>query len=101
MAYVDGTALGRALGAQTLIALFDDDNDGVADPAVVAAVCARADARADSWVAGNYESEFPLSSGVPAMLAELSLAYAIAFSYERNPDYLRAFGMKPDQWENL
>lgn len=101
MAAVTQADLENALSPQTVLALFDDNNDGTADPAPIAAVCARATARADSWLAGVYDGPFPLTGTLPAMYTELALEYAVAFSFERHPEYVRSFGEVPraERWK--
>lgn len=56
MPYFTQADLENALGVQIVKAIFDDDNDGVADAAPVAACCAYGSAECDSFCGGNTPS---------------------------------------------
>jgi phage gp36-like protein len=90
MAYITQAELQYALSSTSFIAIFDQDNDGVADEAVVDAVIGRASAMTDAWIAPVYRGPFPITQvPVPAMIRELTIQYCLAIAYERRPDYTR------------
>lgn len=90
MAYITQAELAYALSGTSFAAIFDQDNDGIADGPVVDAVIARASAMVDAWIAPVYSGPFPIvQSPVPAMIRELTIAYALAIAYERRPDVTR------------
>lgn len=64
----------------TLVGLADDDGDGAADPAVVAAAIADADAEIDAALGGRYS--VPVDSP-PALLRAISAWLAIAALFRR------------------
>jgi Protein of unknown function (DUF1320) len=102
VAYIAQADLENALSPQTILAIFQDDlTVGTPSAAAMADVCARASAMVDSWLAPVYTGPFPIvQSPVPAMCKELALHYAVAFSFERHPDYVRTFGEAPraERW---
>lgn len=90
MAYITQSELSYALSATSYAAIFDQDNDGIADGPVVDAVIARASAMVDAWISPVYTGPFPITqSPVPAMIRELTVQYALAIAYERRPDVTR------------
>jgi hypothetical protein len=90
MAYITQTELAYALSATSYTAIFDQDNDGVADTVVVDAVIARASGMVDAWISPVYAGPFPIAqTPVPAMIRELTVQYALAIAYERRPDVTR------------
>jgi hypothetical protein len=92
-AYITQQRLEYALGPQALTALYDDEGDGTLNTDAMDDVIRRASARTTSRLATNYTGTLPLPDPPPEMAAELALEYAIAFSYQRNPDYMRALGI--------
>ena len=90
MAYLTQAELQYALSSTSYTAIFDQDNDGVADSAVVDACLARGSAMTDAWIAPVYKGPFPIMQvPVPAMIRELTIQYCLAIAYERRPDYTR------------
>ena len=90
MAYITQAELSYALSATSYNAIFDQDNDGIADGPVVDAVIARASGTVDAWISAVYSGPYPITqSPVPAMIRELTIAYALAIAYERRPDVTR------------
>lgn len=87
MAYITQAELEGAVGAERLITLLDDDNDGVVDSSSLDAVIARASALTDAWVAPVYTGPFPITqTPVPAMIRELTIQYSEAMLFERKPE---------------
>lgn len=104
MAYITQAELSYALSATSFTAIFDQDNDGVADSTVVDAVVARASALTDAWIAPVYKGPFPITQApIPAMIRELTIQYALAMAYERRPDVTRTLKGSEDsdakRWE--
>lgn len=94
MAYFTQTDLENALGVQIVKAIFDDDNDGVADAAPVAACCAYGSAECDSFLRGQYAVSFPISP-VPDELKFAAVDFGCAYAARRRPDLTRAMGEQP------
>ncbi len=89
--YITQVELAYALSATSFAAIFDQDNDGIADGPVVDAVIARASGMVDAWIAPVYAGPFPIvQSPVPSMIRELTISYAVAIGYERRPDVTRS-----------
>ena len=87
-----------AMSPATVLAIFDDDNDGELDEDSLDRFIARGSAYGDSWVAGVYTGPFPLTTmPIPSMLAEVSLQYTLFFIYERHPEFTRTLGENQDQ----
>lgn len=90
MAYIEQSDIVLAIGEQAVLALADDDNDGVIDADVIAAVIARACAWVDACIAHNYTGPFPIAQATaPAIFKEAALYKAIQFVSMRKPDYVR------------
>lgn len=91
----------KAISADTLIALYDDDNTGdLSDPTLVAnvnSVIERAEAEVNSYLMRAYPkltlpvAQTPLS----ATLKQAALRFAIPYSYMRHPEYVRTYGDDP------
>lgn len=91
MAYLTHAEVIAAMGAAAVVTFFDDDNDGVADNAVLDAVIARASALTDAWISPVYSGPFPITqTPVPAMIRELTLSYVSTLAHDRRPGYTRA-----------
>lgn len=94
MAYNTQTDLENALGVQTVKAIFDDDLDGLADAAPIAACLAYGDAEANSFLAGVYDVELPFSSA-PTAIKYAALDFCCAYAMRRRPDIVKAMGESP------
>lgn len=90
--YISQTDLENALSPETMLALFDDTNTRVVSTTAVAAVIARAEAMVRSFLIGFYG--MPLAQSVDELVKHAALEYAVAYSYERNPDYMREFKLE-------
>lgn len=101
MGYFDQTDLENALGVSTVKAIYDDDRDGTADTAAVAACIAYGSAQCDSFLrkiaataGGTSAATFPLST-VPDEVKFAALDFGIAYSIRRRPDIVKAMGEQP------
>lgn len=92
MAYIAQADIEEAYGAAALLQCCDDDNDGVADATVVAAIITRACAWVDSYMSRAYKGTFPFVGTVPAEVKEAALLHAIARVYDRRPEFVRTTG---------
>lgn len=98
MAYVTQAEMERRFGARLIQTLFDDAAGGV-DTTSLGDVRQAASDWVDSVIAMEYTGPFPLTQDpLPAMVREATLLFAIAFSYDRNPEYARMLGdgARPD-----
>lgn len=94
-AYLTQTDLENALSPQTILAIFDDNNDGTADATPIAAVIARAEGQVHSYLSRAYPAlVFPLTGGdaTSAVLKQAALAYAVPYAWQRHPEYMRMVG---------
>jgi hypothetical protein len=100
--YITPVELRDALSPATYMAIFDDEQCGstitVDASTAVALVLARAHSRVVSWLGSNY-SRIPLvtDAGIPLLLKDAELNYAIGMSYDRHPEYVRAYGCDPQR----
>lgn len=91
--YVTKDDLEGALSPPTVTALFDDDGAGVPNETAVQTVLNRASRRVDSYLARVYVGPFPVTqTPVPETIKEAALEFAIAFSFERHPEYVHTYG---------
>jgi phage gp36-like protein len=91
MAYCTGTDIAKYLDSAAVIALSDDDADGVADTTVINEAIAAADAEIDGYLGSHYST--PISS-VPAIVRRISAKLAIYNIYLRRPE-----AEMPVKWE--
>ena len=85
--------LADAITAPVIVAIFDDDSDGVPNATAIAAVIAQAEAEVFSYLVGHYPTNPPPSSLITdPLLKRCALDFAIVFSYERHPEYTRTQG---------
>jgi hypothetical protein len=94
MAYITQTDLENAIGPAAVLAIYDDDGDlalSSSELAALASVLDRSSAKVDGRLARSYDGPFPLSP-VPKLVKYAALEYAIAYSFERHPEFVRAFG---------
>ena len=88
--YIQQADLENAAGVQMVVGCFDDNGDGVADPAPVAAVIARAEGLLDAFV--STEGLLPLLAPQDRLAIEVCTEYAVAFMFERRPEMARRYG---------
>jgi hypothetical protein len=90
MAYITQAEFMFAISPAMVLAIFDDNSDGVIDAATVDSYIGRGSSMADAWIAPVYTGPFPITqTPVPAMIRELTLLYTLAYTYERHPEYSR------------
>jgi hypothetical protein len=90
VAYITVAELQASMSPTSFATIFDDDNDSVTEDATVDAAIERASALVDAWISPVYAGPFPITqTPVPAMIRELTIQYALAFAYQRRPDYTR------------
>lgn len=91
--YASENDLRNALSPATVIALFDDENAGTAEAGALKAVLDRASRWVDSYLARVYVGPFPVTqTPVPATIKLATLEFAIAFAFERHPEYVHTYG---------
>ena len=101
MGYFTQTDLENALSVAIVKAIYDDDRDGSADEAAVAACIAYGSAMCDSFLrkigssaGGGAAVTLPLTT-VPDEVKFAALDFGIAYSVRRRPDIVRATGEQP------
>lgn len=87
--YIDQAALELRLTPRTLAALFDDTGDGVVNTDAVAAIIEDAEAEVDGLLGGQYA--MPLTEPNDRLLRKSCLDFAVSFSFDRAPEYVRTF----------
>lgn len=100
MGYFTQTDLENAIGKATVKAIYDDDHDGSADPAAIAACIAYGSALCDSFLRkiglspGGGTLTLPLTDA-PDEVKFAALDFGIAYSVRRRPDIVKAIGEQP------
>lgn len=93
MSYAEISDLEDAIGAPALLRIYNDLGKGVRNDRAVQAILERASAQVDSRLPRGYISKLPFAeSPVPALLKSACIDYAIAYTFERSPEYARTFG---------
>lgn len=91
--YATQADLEGALSPTTVQMLFDDDGNGAINQKALIAVLERASREVDSYLARVYVGPFPVvQPKVPAAIRNATLEFAIAFSFERHPEYVHTYG---------
>lgn len=93
MAYFAQSDLENALGINTVKAIFDDDADGLADAAPIAACCEAGSVEVDAVLAGEYQIALPIANP-PAVVKYAALDFGIAYAMRRRPDVVHAMNEK-------
>lgn len=87
MAYWVRADLENALGPKTVMAIFDDENDGTVNDGALVAVQVRSDSIVNSYIATVYPKlTLPLTS-VPDTVKFASLEYGLIFARDRAVEY--------------
>jgi hypothetical protein len=96
---VDLEDLEGALSPATIVQCWDDDRDGVADPIPLGKMFKRASAQVRSWLPGHYG--LGVSVDTDELLRAAALDFAVAYTFERHPEYVRTFGEAPraEKWK--
>jgi phage gp36-like protein len=82
--------LENAMGVQFVVGCFDDNGDGVADAAPVAACIARSEGLVDAYLCT--EIVLPLAVPSDRLVVEACIEYSTSFAMDRRPEYARRFG---------
>lgn len=91
--YVTREDLEDSLSPATVLSLFDDEGTGVVSDRAILGVLARASRTVDSYLARVYVGPFPVTqTPVPEQIKNAATEFAIAFSFERHPEYVHTFG---------
>lgn len=93
MPYFTQTDLENALGVQVVKAIFDDDHDGTADAAPIAACIAYAAAECNSFLRGKYDITLPPAT-VPDELKFAAIDFGCAYAVRRRSDVTSSMGME-------
>jgi phage gp36-like protein len=93
MAYITQADLENALGVNVVLAIFDDNADGVVGAAPIAACVAYASAQVDAFLAGTYAITLPIASP-PDVVKFAAVDFACAYAMRRRPDIVRAMSEK-------
>lgn len=83
----------NALSLATVVQIYDDNRDGVADDAPIEFNAKRADAQVRSWIIGHYTVGSDIDTD--DLLRACALDFLVAYSFERHPEYIRTFGEGP------
>lgn len=96
MGYITSTDLQSALSPATYLAIYDDSNTGTANATAVAFTLERAHAQVLSYLPA-FTSTAPgaIAAAFLPLLRMAETDYAVAYSYERHPEYVRTFGEQP------
>lgn len=93
MAYITKTDLENALSPETVTALYNDQEQGVVYEPALLGVLTRASSMVDSYLARVYKGPFPVTQlPVPEAVKNCCIEFAIAFSFERHPEFVHTFG---------
>lgn len=88
--YIQQSDLENARGVQFIVGCFDDNGDGVADAAPVAAVITRAEGMVDAFL--KTQVTLPIPASADRLIVEACIEYAMSFTCDRRPEYARRFG---------
>lgn len=96
MGFIDSDDLKSALSPATYLAIYDDAGTGVANADAVAFTLERAHAQVLSYLPA-FTSTAPgaIPSQYLPLLRMAETDYAVAYSFERHPEYVRSFGEAP------
>lgn len=98
--YIEQINLERALSPATVLAIFDDDPPtGRVNQEAIAEIIERAEAEVDSWLVGIYD--LPIPAPYDRLLKVAAIDFAVAFSFERHPEYVKTFGeeKRAERWK--
>ncbi len=91
--YATRADLESALSPTTVLTLFDDGNSGNVSQVALDGVLNRASRMVDSYLARVFKGPFPVTqTPVPSTITFAALEFAIAFSFERHPEYVHTYG---------
>jgi hypothetical protein len=91
--YFTQTDLENALGKNIVLAVYDDDHDGVVDTAAMTSCRAYGTSECNSFVRGLHPDVIPMAEvDVPDEMRFAALDFGIAYTMRRRPDLVRAMG---------
>lgn len=85
--YISDADLLAAIGIDPLLATSDDTNAGVPSDAVLQLVIDSAEGEVDSYLVGF--QAYPIVDGEDRLIRLSALDFAVAFLFERHPEYVR------------
>lgn len=100
--FITAAELRATLSPATYMAIFDDEQTGsvslVDASTAVLLTLSRAHIRTVSWLPPSFD-KLPKSSDtdVSILLKDAELNYAVGLSYDRHPEYVRAYGADPQR----
>lgn len=89
MPYCSQADVENAMGKNVILAIYDDDMDGVVDTVPMEACLAFGTSECDSFLRGHYDIVFPISP-VPDEVKFAAVDFCVAYSARRRPDITRA-----------
>ncbi len=92
MPYATQMDLEHQLSPSTVRQLYDDQNDGQVYVEAIQAVLERASVMVDSYLARVYKGPFPVAGTPQKMIRMATIEFAIAYSFERHPEYVHTYG---------
>lgn len=92
--WLSQTDLEGAMSVATVAAIFDDQNTGTLNTAAMNAVIDRGEQEVLSWLVDEFGPTLPTSAQLATdnFLKYAALEYAVAFAFDRHPEYVRANG---------
>ena len=97
--YITKTDLENALSPATVFELFGDANNGTLNETAIEAVIEDAEAEVESFLIGFVK--LPLSATYDALIKRACKDFAMSFSFERHPEYVKCFGeeKRAERWK--
>ncbi len=98
--YITRTDLENALNPGTVLALFDDANDGAGNSAAINSVIDDAEAMIDSYLQTVYRG-VPLTASTDRLIKKAAKDFAVAYALERHPEYIAGYGeaRRAERWK--
>jgi len=92
--YIVQADLENRLSAETVRQIYDDDNNGTADPGPIERLLADASSKVASYLRGIYDLTI-VAANPPNEVKRLTLDVAVAYAAQRHGEYVRR------DWEKL
>lgn len=92
--YIDQADGENVLSAQTIAAIYTDGNTGAINQTALNSVIDDAEGEVDSYMIG-YTGPYPVPEPTDRLLKLCAKDFFIAFSFRRDPAYVRQFGDDP------
>ena len=92
--WLEQTDLANVMSVATFSAIFDDATTGVTNLDIVASVIERAEQEVLSWLVAEYGPaiEKAVGLGSDLFLKGCAVEFALAYAFDRYPEYVRANG---------